>query len=102
MEPTGFHGPEINTFLNTVVAAGLMVLPVPLPTESISSETELGLISHCRLKPSSIAEQEDHAMVVIPQEFTSGQNLMDFQKKLAKLMKPKTQNISAAPTFKSV
>jgi hypothetical protein len=102
MEPTGFHGPETNTFLNTVVAAGLMALPVPLPIELTSSETELGLISHCRLKPSSIAEQEDHATVVIPQEFTSGQNLMDFQKKLAKLMKPKTQNISAALTFRNV
>jgi hypothetical protein len=101
MEPTGFHGPETNTFLNTVVAAGLMVLPVQLPTESTSPETEHGPTSHCRLKPSLIAEQEDHAMVATQQEFTSGQNPTDFQKKLVKLMKPRTQNISAALTFKS-
>ena len=41
---TGFHGQEINTFLNIVEAVGLMELPVQLPIELILFETELGQI----------------------------------------------------------
>lgn len=37
-------GPETNTFLSTVAAAGPMQPPPPSPTESTSPETELGPI----------------------------------------------------------
>lgn len=42
MEPTGYHGPEINTFQLIVEAVGLMVLQALLLTESTLSETEHG------------------------------------------------------------
>jgi hypothetical protein len=42
MEPIGCHGPETNTFLNTVEVVGLMDLQVQLLTESTLSETEHG------------------------------------------------------------
>ena len=44
IEPTGYHGPETNIFLNIVAAAGLTDLLAPSPTESTSSETEHGQI----------------------------------------------------------
>ncbi len=50
MEPIGFHGAETSTFPSTVAAAGLMLLQVPLPTESTSPETEHGQIFPYRLK----------------------------------------------------
>lgn len=43
MEPTSFLPPETNTFLNTVVHAGLWDPPAPLLTESTSREVEHGL-----------------------------------------------------------
>ena len=44
MEPTGFHGEEINTFPLIVEAVGLMDLPAQWPTELTSKETDLGPI----------------------------------------------------------
>jgi len=44
MELTGYHGLEINTFLNIVEVVGLTEQPAQLLTESTSLETEHGQI----------------------------------------------------------
>lgn len=84
VEPTSFLPPETNTFLNTVVHAGLWDPPAPLLTESTSREVEHGLLLICPLNKSLIVEELEIVEVEILWEFMPGLTAM------VSLMKPVT------------
>ena len=102
VESTTSHGPRINTFLLTAVAAGPREPLVPSLIESTSSETELGLMLPCRLRSSSIAKLEEVATEATLEEFTSTLKITEFLKKAAKTILPRTLTTSVAQTSKNV
>lgn len=102
MESTIFHGPKISIFPSIVVHAGPREQPVPLPTESTSQGTELGLTFPFLLRSSLTAKQEAAATEETLEASINMLKIMEFLRKAVRTIWPKIPITSAVPISRSV
>ena len=102
VESTMFPGLKISTSQPTVDLAGLKGPPAQLPTGSTLRETEPGPTWLFLLRLSLTAKLEEAVMEEILLGFINMLSLMEFPKKVARTILPKTLTNSAAQTSRNV